>query len=108
MENLVFMELVKRGHVPNREIFYYKTRNDREVDFVLKKGHIVTELVQVCYESLSPDVEQREVKALIEASGELDVQKLTVLTWDEKREVKKDEMTVQFVPLWEWLLDKKS
>ncbi|MCX6723573.1 MAG: hypothetical protein NT155_00150 [Candidatus Staskawiczbacteria bacterium] len=32
-------------------------------------------------------------------------QKLTVLTWDEKREIEKDGMTVQFVPLWEWLTD---
>ena len=31
MENLVFIELVKRGSQPNRELFYYKTRNDREI-----------------------------------------------------------------------------
>ena len=53
MENLVFTELVKRGAKPNRELFYYKTRNDREVDFVTKQGHVVTELIQVCYESIN-------------------------------------------------------
>ena len=117
MENLVFTELVKRGVKPNRELFYYKTRNDREVDFVVKKGHLVTELIQVCYESINSDVEQRETKALSEASGELaplDTKlsngvkspKLTVLTWDEKREVEKDNMTIRFRPLWEWLLEK--
>lgn len=37
MENLVFMELVKRGFEPERELFYYKTRNNREIDFVVKK-----------------------------------------------------------------------
>ncbi|MBI2050752.1 MAG: ATP-binding protein [Parcubacteria group bacterium] len=105
MENLVFTELVKRGLKPNLELFYYKTRNDREVDFVVKKGHLVIELIQVCYESINSDVEQRETKALSEASGELNVRKLTVLTWDEKREVEKDGMTIQFRPLWEWLLD---
>ncbi|MCX6715641.1 MAG: hypothetical protein NT077_01330, partial [Candidatus Taylorbacteria bacterium] len=66
----------------------------------------VTELIQVCYESINSDVEQRETRALFEASDELKVKKLTVLTWDEKREVNKDGMTVQFVPLWEWLLEK--
>lgn len=106
MENLVFTELVKRGAKPNRELFYYKTRNEREVDFVLKQGHVVTELIQVCYESINSDVEQRETRALFEASDELKVKKLTVLTWDEKREVKKDGMTVHFIPLWEWLLEK--
>ncbi|OHA20179.1 MAG: hypothetical protein A2836_00485 [Candidatus Taylorbacteria bacterium RIFCSPHIGHO2_01_FULL_45_63] len=106
MENLVFTELVKWGAKPNRELFYYKTRNDREVDFVLKKGIEVIELIQVCYESINLDVEQRETKALFEASDELKVKKLTVLTWDEKREVKKDGITIQFIPLWEWLLEK--
>lgn len=103
MENLVFMELVKRGNQPNRELFYYKTRNDREIDFVLKKGHEVVELIQVSYDSTSQDVEEREVKALIEAGEELNVAKLTVLTWNEKREVKKDGKTIQFIPLWDWL-----
>lgn len=103
MENLVFTELVKRGVKPDRELFYYKTRNDREVDFVVKKGIEVIELIQVCYESINSDVEKRETKALIEAAGELKATKLTVLTWDEKREVEKDGMTVHFVPLWEWL-----
>jgi uncharacterized protein len=108
MENLVFIELVKRGNKPNRELFYYKTRNDREVDFLLMKGHVVTELVQVCFESINLEVEQREIKALVEASGELNVKTLTVLTWDEKREVEKDGLTIFFKPLHEWLLEKNK
>ena len=103
MENLVFMELVKRGHQPNRELFYYKTRNDREIDFVLKKGYEVMELMQVCYDLTSPDVLERELKALVEAGKELNVTKLTLVTWNEKRKVTQDGMTIQFVPLWEWL-----
>lgn len=106
MENLVFTELVKKGNQPNRELFYYKTRNDREVDFVLKKGYEVVELIQVAYESTNHDVEEREIKALIEAGEELDVTKLTVLTWNEKREVKKNDVTISFKPLWEWLTQK--
>ena len=106
MENLVFTELVKRGIKPNRELFYYKTRNNREVDFVVKKGLEVTELMQVCYDLTNPDVEQRETKALFEASEELKVKKLTVFTWDEKREIKKDGNVILLIPLWEWLLEK--
>ena len=56
-----------------------------------------------------PDVEQREVKALIEASNELSssggkAPNLAVLTWNEKREITKDKKTIYFKPLWEWLL----
>ncbi|MBM3261272.1 ATP-binding protein [Candidatus Kaiserbacteria bacterium] len=106
MENLVFTELVKRGSESNREIFYYHTRNDREVDFALKSGTEITELIQVTYESSNPDVVQREIKALVEAGKELHVNNLLVLTWDDKRDMEKGGMTIQFRPLWEWLLDK--
>ncbi len=106
MENLVFTELVKRGHEPNRDLFYYKTRNDREVDFILKEGIKISELIQVCYDPTNPDVEQRETRALVEAGGELKAKKLTLLTWEQKREVKKDGAAIHFKPLWEWLIEK--
>jgi hypothetical protein len=106
MENLIFTELVKRGHAPNRDLFYYKTRNGREVDFVLKEGIKISELIQACYDPADPDVEQREVRALVEAGGELKAKKLTILTWEQKREVKKDGVTIHFKPLWEWLIEK--
>jgi len=106
MENLVFTELMKRGAKPNRDIFYYKTRNGREIDFVLKKAYEVIELIQVCYDLAGFDVEQREIRALVEAGSELKVKKLTVLTWNEKRTVEKDGAAIHFKPLWEWLLEK--
>lgn len=104
MENLVFLELVKRGAKPNSDLFYYRTRNDREIDFVVKKGTEIDELVQVCYGTPNKEVEQRETKALLEAGEELRVNKLTMLTWDEKREVDRNNVVVQIRPLWEWLL----
>ena len=100
MENLVFTEFVKRGFEPNRELFYYKTRNGREVDFAIMNGYEISKLIQVCYDVRNLDAEQREVKSLIEASDELKVDNLTVLTWDDEREVKKNGKTVKFKPLW--------
>ena len=108
MENLVFTELVKRDFEPNRELFYYKTRNGREVDFAIRHGYETSELIQVCYDLRNSDVEQREVKALVEAGEELKVSNLIVLTWDEEREVKKNGKTIQFKPLWRWLLEERS
>lgn len=106
LENLVFTELLKMGFKINRDFFYYKTRNHREVDFILKKGFAVQELIQVCYDLSDPDVEKREVKALMEASEELDAKQMTILTWDVRRDIKKGNMTISLIPFWEWALGK--
>lgn len=101
-ENFVFMELVKRGLKPNQDLFYYKTRNDREVDFVLKEGIKVQELIQAAYGAKDELTEEREIKALLEASGELGAEKLTVLSWDEEKELEKNGKTIFFTPFWKW------
>ena len=106
MENLVFTELVKRGSRPGSELFYYKTRNGREVDFVVKKGREITELIQVCYEIENSGAAQREIKALTEAKSELKVNTLTILTWDEEREMENDGMIIHIKPLWKWLTEE--
>ncbi len=103
MENLVFTELLKKGLRPNLELFYYKTRNDKEIDFVIKKGASVKELIQVVYDISNIDVSEREIKALVEAQEELHAEKLIILTWDEKKQVNLHNTVIEFVPLWEWL-----
>lgn len=103
MENLVFTELLKKGLRPNLELFYYKTRNDKEIDFVIKQGTEITELLQVCYDATNPDVSEREIKALLEAKEELHAEKLTILTWDEKKQLDRNGSVIEFVPLWERL-----
>lgn len=104
MENLVFIEIIKRGIKPNHELFYYKTRNNREIDFVIKQGLQIVELIQVCYETKAPSTPQRAIKALTEASGELKVTTLTILTHDDQANIQQDGLTINIKPLWEWAL----
>ncbi len=106
MENLVFTELLKRGYQPNRDLFYYNTRNNREVDFLLKEGSKVSELVQVCYELNSLKVKEREIEALRVAGEELNVDKLAILTWDEEGEIEDKKAKIRLVPLWKYLLGR--
>jgi len=108
MENLVFNELMKRGFKPNYDLFYYETRNGREVDFAIKKDFKVTELIQVSYKTYEIDTEEREIKSLLEASEELKVELLTILTWDEEKNVEKEGKIIRFVPLWKWLLQREE
>jgi len=47
LENIVFLELRKRGFVENENLFYVKGKN-YEVDFLIFGEN--KELIQVCYE----------------------------------------------------------
>ena len=44
VENIVFLELFRR----EKEVYYWRDRTGREVDFVIKERLKVSELVQVC------------------------------------------------------------
>jgi hypothetical protein len=105
MENLVFSELLKIGFKQNHDLFYYKTKNGKEIDFVLREDLKIKTLIQVAYKIDMDSVKEREVNALVEASSELACDDLLVLTWDFEDEVISHNLTVRFVPLWKWLIN---
>ncbi|MEW6006992.1 MAG: ATP-binding protein [bacterium] len=105
MENLVFTECLRRGFKLNESLFYYKTRNNREVDFLLKEGLKIKDLIQVCYEIDNSSVRERELKSLVEASDELNCSDLSVITWDYEAKEEFKDRWIRFIPLWKWLLE---
>ena len=99
LENQVFIELMRRGYDTEKTIFYYRSRNDKEVDFVLRNGAHIERLVQVCYDMSSPKTEKREVDSILECAGELKCNNLTIVTRDEERTIEKDGYTIAVVPI---------
>lgn len=84
LENQVFVELLRRGYAPGKTLFYYRTRNDREIDFVTRRGAKVEQLIQVCYDMTSERTRRRELDALVEAADELRCDNLLVVTNSQK------------------------
>jgi predicted AAA+ superfamily ATPase len=78
LETAVALELERRG----AEIAYVKTDIGHEVDFLARypEGH--QELIQVCADLDSPDVREREVRALLDAGSEYPPAKLHILALD--------------------------
>ncbi len=103
LENAVFIELLRRNYEPELDLFYYRTRNDREIDFVCRKGYQIEQLIQVCYDIRSPKTLKREIDALIEASIELACNNLIVITWDKEDVIIKKETNIQLMPAYKWL-----
>ena len=80
-------------------MFYYRSRNDKEVDFVLRQGAHIEQLVQVCYDMSSPKTEKREVDSIVECAGELKCNNLTIVTDNEERTIEKDGYMITVVPV---------
>ena len=106
LENMVFVELLRRGYEIGKTLFYYRSRNDKEVDFVLRKGNKVTEMLQVCYDMSSPKTERREVTSLVECADELRCSNYRIITWDEERIVM-EPTEIEVMPFWKWALSKE-
>jgi len=102
MESFVFQELLKLGFEPNKNIYYFG--NGFEVDFVLKEGLKVKQLIQVTYASAKDEVGKREIRALIKASEVLRCKDSLVITWDFEDEMKMGNRRIKFLPLWRWLI----
>ncbi len=98
MENVVFNELIKRG----AEVFYY---HNPEIDFVVKEGREIKELIQVSYVSNMDEIKKREIDNLVKASEVLKCKNLVVITWDLEGEEEVNGKRIKFVPLWKWLME---
>lgn len=101
MENLVFVELKRRG----KDIYYYKSPDGKEVDFVVLEKKKIKELIQVSYSLDEIITEEREIKSLLKASKELKCNKLTVITWNREEEKAINGKKIKYIPLWKWLLE---
>lgn len=98
LENEVFVELLRMGYQVETSLFYYRSRNNREIDFVTRQGTCIERLIQVCYDMSSPKTEKREVDSLIECAGELRCNNLMIITNNDEREILKDGYNIKVVP----------
>jgi len=79
------------------QIFYFKTA-DSEVDFLIKDGTDIKQLIQVTYASSRDEIENREIKVLEKASTLLNCKDLLCVTWDYEDKLKEDEKKIKFIP----------
>ena len=108
-ENCVAVHLKKKDSEKKLQLYYWRNSQGEEVDFVLKKGAEVVELIQACYSLENQKTRDREVRALLKAGKELKCNKLTVLTMREDRKEEQEwfgiKGTITYTPLGKWLLN---
>lgn len=104
LENLIFIELIRRGE----EVSYYQNVLHEEVDFVLRKGKKVKRLVQVCYDFENFATKERELKILVKASEEFNCNDLVVISMHKEGEEEYKNKKIKFIPAWKWCLGVKN
>ena len=97
LENLVYLHL-RRGKC---QVGYYNTSDGKEVD-----SHVTDRqsrkhcLIQVCWSLNAAETMKREIAPLLKAGGELGINRLVAVTWDEEKEL---DGGIQVVPAWKLL-----
>lgn len=98
LENAVFLQLRR---LFGDDVYYYKTKKDREVDFYLSEKKV---LIQVCQNLSDSETDEREKQALFEAMSEIGVNRGLILTEDNKEEISRSGKQITVIPAYEWLL----
>jgi len=100
LENMIFVALRRLSE----KIYYYRTKNGKEVDFVMILSEKDRQLIQVCESLADPKTLQREISALEEAMGELNQKTGTIVTRAEEKKIAVNSGTIHVVPAWKFLL----
>jgi len=101
LENLVFTAL--RRIYP--EIYYYKTKTGREMDFIVPMRNRRHKMIQVCDSLSETQTRKREVAALSEAMTELGIKTGTIVTRNGDERIDTSSGAIEVVPVWRFLLN---
>ncbi len=101
LENLVFTA-IRRFH-PN--IYYYRSKNGREVDFIVQSNKRTRTLIQVCESLSDPQIRKRELTAISEAMTELKLKSGIIVTRNDTEQIETDENIIHILPAWRFLLN---
>ena len=101
LENIVF-NILRRFAC---DIYYYKTKTGKEIDFLVQLPNRSKKIIQVCYSIKEIKTIQREMTALIEAMDELNLNTAEIITQDiETNKALHLDPRIQIIPIWQFVL----
>ena len=107
LENVVFIELLRRCAHDFLDVYYHKPApRAKEIDFVVCDQNKAVELIQVAYEIDSPKAYDREISSLVKASDALSCSHLTLIAFSQTRDVEIEGKTIHIISALEWLLHR--
>ncbi len=97
-ENILYIHLIAKGN----DVYYWK--NKHECDFIEFSQGKVINAINICMDISDEKTKKREMDGLLEAMRKFKLTKGVLITDDHMETVKHGKLTVDFVPLWLYLL----
>ncbi|MCB4790786.1 MAG: ATP-binding protein [Elusimicrobia bacterium] len=101
-ENIVYTELLRN----NKEVYYWKSKAGKEVDFLVREGTNISSAIQVSFSVKDKKTRERELSAMSECIDTLKPKSIYLITENEEGEEKVKNSKIKIVPLWQWLASK--
>jgi len=95
-ENLIFNFLQRKY----TDIYYYKTSNNKEVDFLINEMDSKT-LIQASYAIENYETREREINSLLKAMEELNLETGIIFTFNQTEELVKNGKIIKIIPFWQ-------
>jgi len=99
LENAVFLELTRDYN----ELFYYRTSNS-ECDFIVQEKNSIAKAIQVTYDMSNEDTKNREIKGLVEACKNFNLNTGVIVTYESEDEFMQDDIKIELIPFYKWVL----
>ena len=107
LENVVYIELLRRCTNDFLDIYYYKASpRSKEVDFVVCNQNKTVELIQVAYDIENEKTYNRETSSLVKASTSLRCENLTLIAFTKTRVVEIEGKRIKILHAIDWLLNR--
>lgn len=103
LEQCVFLELKRKGY----GVYYYKTKNNKEVDFLVRQQSREKDLIQVCWDINDENAKKREFDSLTQAMNELKLTNSLILTYNSDQKMQFKNKTITLMPVFKWLIDSE-
>jgi len=98
LETVVYLELQRRGF----KVYYYKTSNDLEIDFVVESSNEIVQLIQVSKTLQDEKTKKREIRPFSKTVDELKLKNVQKIIITEDNTASLDDIAI--INVKEWLL----
>ena len=105
LENIVYLELLRRRTDDDAEIYYYRDQTN-DIDFCRVRHGKIVQFVQVAYTIGGDKTRKREVEPLFSVARKTGCKNLLLVTDHDRETISEGGFVVEVVPAREWLLGK--